>query len=489
MAMTAARSIELNFLRAKWQADQERQNEAQDKLDIYSDDFEEIIEDKLTRLFHPDSVKRLLYHVNQSQNILKRVINETSTVYKREAQRTLNIDSPKYEEIKELNNFDIKGKKINRYTNLLNETLIKVGFRGGRIVYDIITPNICTVVQNEADPTQADAIIYQVTRANTPGASDIRYHYWSKDGDYLIYDESFRIIGRIYDSWDESGQLQYPYIDPDTGGYLLPFVISHKEEPDSNFWDQDNGRDLYNAAIMTAIKMTLFDYYFRVGSFKQIYLIGDEADMPASQVLDPLTVLRASGEGAAIGVLDREIDMEQLKNAIVFQINSIINNYGISSDQWTLSVSELSGIALKIKNMPLLEIREDQLPFYRQYEKDLFKVTRVVNNAHVLNRSEEIPEKAEFNVDFAEITFPEDPIKELEHAKNQLKAGIISLGQFYMFFNPDIKDEKEAEKIIIKNLSKLQETRKKYPDLDELLSAIIGIGEKEEGAPAPEGGE
>lgn len=488
MVETAKQMIEKNFLKTKWEADQARQKEAQEKLDIYMDDFKDIIENKISDLFHPDNVKRLRYHVNQSLNILKRVINEISTIYKEEAQRTLNVENTRYDELKKLNNFDILGKKVNRYTNLLNETLVKVGFREGRVVYDIITPNICMVIQNEADPTKADAIIYMVTQANTRGSKKIRYHYWSLDGDYLIYDEVFRIVGRVYDSADESGQLPpYPYKDPDNpGSYILPFVVSHRQAPDSNFWDQDSGRDLYNAAVMTAIKMTLFDYYFKVGSFKQMYIIGDEAEMPGDQILDPLTVLRGSGEGAALGVLDREIAMKQLQDAIVFQLNSIINNYGISADQWTLSIAELSGIALRIRNMPLMEIRQDQLPFYRQFERDLFKVTRVVNNAHLVARTQVIPEKAEFSVDFAEITFPEDPIQALKHATDQLKAGLISLGQFYMIFNPDEKDEKEAETKIIENLSKIQAARKKYPDLDELLMAIVGL-EEPEGAPAAGG--
>ncbi|MCK4759653.1 MAG: hypothetical protein KAT69_06360 [Candidatus Aminicenantes bacterium] len=493
MAMTAKQAVEMNLLKTKWEADQARQKEAQEKLDIYMDDFKEIVERKISELFHPDTVKRLRYHVNQSQNILKRVINEISTIYKGEAQRALDPESVRYDEIKKLNNLDIIGKKVNRYTNLLNETLVKVGFRDGRIAYDIITPNICTVIQNEQDPTKADAIIYTVTQANTRGSTKIRYHYWSLDGDYLIFDESFRIVGKIYDSDDRTGELRpYPYIDPDTKRYILPFVISHKQAPDSAFWDQDSGRDLYNAAIMTAIKMTLFDYYFKVGSFKQIYLIGDESDMPGDQVLDPLTVLRGTGEGAAIGVLDREVNMKQLQEAIIFQLNSIINNYGISADQWTLSIAEMSGIALRIRNMPLMEIREDQIPFYRQFERDLFKVTRIVNNAHLVGKAQVIPEKAEFSVDFAEIVFPEDPIAALKHSTEQLKAGLISLGQFYMIFNPDEKDEKAAEKRIIDNLSKIQEARKKYPDLDQLLMAIVGIAEEEpggEGAPAAGGGE
>ena len=469
--------VEQNFLRAKWQADRDRQAEAQDKLDLYMDDFEEIIKVKMAELFHPKTVDRLLYHVNQSQNILKRVVNEISTLYKTETARTTDPESDRYQELMELLKVDVSMKKINRYTNLLNESLLKVGVRSGKLVYDIITPNICTVVQNEADPTQADAIIYMTTRVNTIGSSDIRYHYWSKDGDYLIYDESFQIVERIYDSYDESGELRYPYIDPDTGQYLLPFVIFHRQQPDSNFWDQDSGRDLYSATTATAIKMSLFDYYFKTGSFKQIYLIGDKAEMASKQILDPLTVLKGSGEGAEIGVLDREIDMEQLKNAIIFQINSIINNYGISADQYSLIVSEMSGRALKIRNRGLLEIRKEQLPIFKSSEEDLFNVTRVVNNHHFPN--DQIPEDAKFDIDFGELEIPEDPDEDLELQTKRLRSGLISPGQFYQHFNPDVKDVEEAEKAIADNLAALEKMRIKYPNLDEALDFILGPGAPE----------
>ena len=469
--------VEQNFLRAKWQADRDRQAEAQDKLDIYMDDFEEIVKAKMAELFHPKTVDRLLYHVNQSQNILKRVVNEISTLYKTETARKTDPESDRYQDLAESLNIDVSMKKINRYTNLLNESLLKVGVRNGKLVYDIITPNICTVIQNEADPTQADAIVYMTTRVNTVGSSEIRYHYWSKDGDYLIYDESFQIVGRIYDSYDESGLLRYPYIDPETGQYMLPFITFHRQQPDSNFWDQDSGRDLYNATVTTAIKMSLLDYYFKTGSFKQIYLIGDKADMPGKQVLDPLTVLRGSGEGAEIGVLDREINLEQLKNAIIFQINSIINNYGISADQYSLVVSEISGRALKIRNRGLLEIRKEQLPIFKASEQELFNVTRVVNNAHFPN--DQIPEDANFDIDFGELEIPEDPDEDLELQTKRLRSGLISPGQFYQHFNPDIKDVEEAEKLIAENLSALEKMRIKYPNLDEALDFILGPGAPE----------
>jgi hypothetical protein len=464
----AEQLIRREFLKAKWLADMERQEEAQAKLDLYHDDYEDIIRAKIKELFHPDNYSRLYYHVNQSQNILKRVINEISTVYKAPARRDFNGDE-RYQEIIDRARLDIKLKKINRYTNLLNETLLRISVRGGSIAYDIITPNIVTIIQNEIDPTKADAIIYRLTRNNTIGDDQIFYYYWDVLGNHYILDKDFRINSIIYDAMASQGDpAWYPYRDEE-GKPVLPFVIFHREEPEDSFWDQTSGRDLINATVMIGIKMTLFDYYFKVASFKQPYIIGDEISVPSKQILDPLTVFQAKGEGAQIGLLDMQINLDQLKDALIFQINSIINNYGISADQWSLSISEISGRALKIRNRALLEIRQEQIPYYRDYEKEIFEKTKIINNAHFPDK----PIKAEkFSVDFGEIEFPEDPEEELRLDAKRLKLGLISLGQFYQKYNPDV-DEKEGEKIIIENLNKLRKLREENPALDEALNYIM----------------
>ncbi len=205
--------VQREFLKAKWLADKERQDEAQNKLDLYHDDYEEIIRQKIKELFHKDNYERLYYHVNQSQNILKRVINEISTVYKTQPVREFGKDE-RYQEILNYSRLDMKLKKVNRYTNLLNETILKIGVRGGRIVYDVITPNIATIIQNEQDPTQADAIIYMVTRKNTVGDDSISYYYWDVYGNHYILDKDFRTSFVIYDEAAPQGSTEYyPYRD------------------------------------------------------------------------------------------------------------------------------------------------------------------------------------------------------------------------------------------------------------------------------------
>jgi hypothetical protein len=467
--------VERSLLEAKWNAERDRMTAALNKLDLYKDDYEDIVRAAMKAQFHPENYKRLLYHVNQSQNVLKRVINEISMIYKAPAQRGLftasgsELESERYTEIQAETKLARKMRKVNRYTNLLNETLIFVTVRGGKIAYDLLTPNLVTVIQSDDDPTRARAIVYRVDLVNTLGETEPRYYYWDEQGTHSILDKNFVERVPIYTPDN------YPYRTAE-GLPVMPFVTIHRNDPDGTFWDQDTGNDLYNSTVLLGVKMTQFDYYYKVASFKQLYVRSEE-DVPMGQILDPLTAFVVRGQDAEVGVLDIQANLNQLRDALVFQINSIVNNYGISADAWTLSVSEMSGRALKIKNRALLEAREEQTPTYLDAERDLFNITRIVNNAHFTDK---LPEAAEFGVDFGEIEFPEDPAVELAQKKEELKSGLLSLGAFYRHFNPDVEDEKEAEKSIIRNLEALATLRRQHPTLDEALNFIMA-GQDAEG--------
>ncbi|MHB8053688.1 MAG: hypothetical protein ACYDH3_00325, partial [Candidatus Aminicenantales bacterium] len=399
--------------------------------------------------------------------------------YKAEANRTLDVKSNRFEALKDEIDMDTRMKRVNRLANLTNEVLVRPGIRKGKIVWDIITPDICTVIQDENDPTEITAACWRRTLANTMGSSLIEYEYMDDLGYWGILDNNFRPMqeGWFYTPNDT------PYRDAD-GRPVMMLVPIHRQSPECDFWDGDSGRDLYNAAVMLGIKMTLCDYYFKNASFKQIYTIGSNVELADKQRLDPLTMIKVfvdpqtQGE---VGVLDLQNRIDLLLGALTYQVNSVINNYGISADMWTMSIAEMSGRALKIKNRALLEQRQEQLPVYRKAEAELFRRTRILNNAHArFYRWEKIPDQAEFSVDFGEIEWPDDPIEEMDILTRKLKSGIISLARFYQHFNPDVKDEKLAEKAITENLNNLKALRDANPTLDEALDFVLK-GDKQGG--------
>lgn len=465
----AAKAVEDSIIRARWLAEEARLDEAADRLALYQDDYESIIRATMSKLFCKENYDRLFFHVNGSQNILKRVVNEISMVYKTDAKRTLDVDSDRYETIKSEIEIDGRMRRVNRLTNLLNDTIIKIAVRDGAIAYDILTPDICTVIQNQDDPTKISAVSWMRSWLDTVSNRLIyEYEYIDDLGWWAVLDSNFRAKQIIYDP------DTYPYRDA-TGRPVMPLVCVHRQQPETRFWDPDSGRDLYNAAVMLGVKMTMFDYLFKATSFKQIYIVGGH--VPDKQVMDAVTVLHAQGDPNTtvdIGTLDLQTNVANIVQALTFQLNSVINNYGISADMWTLSISEMSGRALKIKNRALLEQRAEQVPTYRKAEQELFEKTRLINNTHAgFFGWEKIPENAKLKVDFAEVEFPEDPNYEIALEATRLNSGLVSLGRFYQEFNPDITDEAEAEKVILGNLNKLKDLKAENPSLDSMLNQIL----------------
>ena len=463
-------AVRENLIINKWRADAARQEEAESRYNLYSDDYEDIIIEALKKLFCKTTFDRLYYHVNGSQNMVKRVINQISTVYKVAAQRTLDKPSDRYDQLQGEVGLDSRMKKVNRLTNLLNEMIGVVAIRDGKMVLDIVSPANCMVIQDEDNPTKMNGLCYMRTLVNTPDSTLVEYPYWDIDGNYRILDEDMKPKSILYTPAD------YPYRDKQ-GQFVLPAVAFHRQHPEDNFWDQDSGRDLYSAGVAMGVKMTLFDYLFKVGTVKQIYIVGENINIPDKQIHDQLSLLTAtsSAQGnAQIGVLDMQMNFEQLVTALTFQLNSVINNYGISADMWSLSISEMSGRALKIRNSALLESRQEQQETYRTGEAALFDVMRIVNNTHAGYFGwKKIPEDAQFAVDFGEIDFPEDPLMEMAIEKERLHLGINSPGKFYMRFNPDVTDEKEAERLWMENINKTQAMRDANPSFDEMLNSIM----------------
>ena len=99
----------------------------------------------------------------------------------------------RYEQIKSDANLALKWKKVNRYTNLMNETLIKIGVRDGKIVYDIIIPSNCGVLTSDEDPTIPWVVWYQTATYNAQGIPQIEYYYYDLEGNAVILDDRLRV--------------------------------------------------------------------------------------------------------------------------------------------------------------------------------------------------------------------------------------------------------------------------------------------------------
>ena len=78
-----------SFLKAKAREEENRKTKAGIRLAIYHDDWEDVLTARMKALFCEENWVRLRLSRNTSQNILKKVVNEVSSLYKREPARKL----------------------------------------------------------------------------------------------------------------------------------------------------------------------------------------------------------------------------------------------------------------------------------------------------------------------------------------------------------------------------------------------------------------
>jgi hypothetical protein len=444
----AEQVVRESLKRAKDIAEQSRKDAMKNRLKIYRDDWRQLLDDELAREFTKENYKGLLLTLDYSQNILKKVINEISLVYKRPPERMFEPMVEMYEEILSRLNLDVFMKKINKYMNLLNDVLIYVpwDYEAEDIAkLKIITPDCCSVVQNEDDPETIDALWYDIDWYDSPTkVKEKWYVFWSKEKHFY-----FSEAGEVKAPAEDNQDMVNPYGE-------LPFVIIHRDQIDGQFWNDTGGNDLINGCLWNGKKKTLKNYYFKHASFKQPYAIGAKMKMPPEVRSDPSTIWQLEGSGE-IGTLDLTAAFNEFDKTMLKDVNDFLSTYNLSVDMFAISPAEASGRALKIRNQGLIDLREDQIEVFRIAEQDLFKIITMVHNFHTTGKK--INNKAKLETDFPEPEMYTDPMEKLRKDKAEMEGGIISPGTFYMRYNPDCKNEEDGEEKLRENLKKVADIK------------------------------
>ncbi len=453
----AAATVLRSYLEAKAREEQSRKTKANDRLAIYHDDWDDILESILRSQFIDQNYKKIKLLKNTTQNILKKVVDDVSIVYKVAPTRNYN-DNETIAHIYEYLQIDEFMADVNRYATLLNDVLIRVGWDDElkQITLDLQTPANTSIIQRDNYPQHASAVYYDIEYADDQFKTGKVNVFWS-DFEHFLF--------------DEKGNVRPPAEDNPNmiNGYgKLPFVFIHVRPLPGMFWNPTGGQDLVNGTTITGMKRTLKDYLMKFQSFKQLWFrVADKADVSPEIASDPASAFRLTGENAEVGILDLTAPFNEMEQSLQSDINSFLATYGLSIDMFAASGEEASGRALNIKNRGLREIREKQLPIFRRVESQLFEMIRLVWNTW--NPKAQIPE-IEFKIDFAELETYIEPMEKRKQAQDDVKNGIISPGKYYMMFNPDVTNEEEAEKRMSENLLKYKNMKNQGFSFDNFFN-------------------
>lgn len=425
-----------------------------DAIKIKNDDWTDLIQNELGRGFSKRARRRLDPLIATDINILKTVSTETALVYKKPPTRKVVSDGQtesdqRFAEVEKESNINQVMKTVNQYTSFLNHVLIKCVYRKGKIEYDIILPDAFEIFTHEDDWKEIVAIRYYVGNNFTQGiggntTATFRHGYvWTKydcEIDNVVYTG-----GMVYElspgmTISEYGVEVNPYKD-ENGDPLLPFVLTYEEWPVECLLNFTRNSDLVTASIQTAIMMTLIAEMFKFGSFKQMKLTGPlNTEFPGEVAGGYATMWKIlSQDGTAdIGVIDSEAAIDKFMDFVIRRIQLTLAQRGIPPSAFTLTGTPQSGYAMRLDRQALLDRRQDKVEYYRQFERELFDITRQVNNVH---HPVKINENAVFSVDFDDLSFQTTKDEDNRDWSFRISNNVSTPIDVIRDSNPDLSEE------------------------------------------------
>jgi len=449
----AERIVTESFQRAKEKAERVRQEEAAARLEMLEDDWHDALMARVRKVYASEVVRKSVAgFLGVGHNVMKRIAQELSTVYKWGAARE--FDDPLQDEIARLAidelEMDATLEAANLYLNVLRDliivpTVIDPGTPRARGKLEILTPDRLSVIQHPEDPTTPVAFSYQIARNNT-----------LRDRNGLPATRVLRMYAdeEEWALWDEATS-RWVWRRPHNLG-RLPGVILHADKRRDSFFNGTPFRDAVDETLMVNLLMLMMMHLQKYQSEIQPTFDGLPKDVLIGQEVGGHTIWTGQGTW---GTLDLQASVEQYLAHINARIGFIAVQYGLAADAYKLEGTFDSGFKFRMKRLPLLEARSKQIKIWRRAEKDLWPlVAETLRANHPLYRR--LDPAATFSINFSEDPLLEDPLIRTRVYAEQIDLNLMSHVDALMAEDPDL-DRAQA----IAKMTRIQEERLLYAKL------------------------
>lgn len=433
----AQKIVEASFAMARRQAEHERKCDAERRLDMLEDDWDDELSAYIARLYEPEMFEELKPHISTEHNLFKRIAVDQSQVYKWGALRELGTQSEtdKYDILAEETELDETLEQANLYLNALRDLIIMpiVG-DDGRMFIELLTPDRITVIQRMDRPTEISAFWFTRYCADT-----------QNDWLSLVYQRSPLNVEKVlvdathYRVFDKNNKLQ---TEVEHGLGRLPAVIVHAEKRTRSFFSPTPFGDVYKTNKTVGWLLTALSYLQKMQAELQPTYKGDLDDVAEGTALGASKVLGGKGDW---GTLNLQANPDYYLKHINERIKLLAQNYGLSADAYTLGGNPTSGFAFRMQRQPLLEARRKQIKKWRRVENELY-----VLMAQVSQRFHPIVKLApdeQFSVNFNEAEFTESPEVENRIDDENVKARRASRIDVIMRRDPDLTRPQAEKKL------------------------------------------
>lgn len=381
------------------------------RLDLYFGDHETYLDETLEVLFSDPSVM-LKAHIN----IVRKIIDQLAMTYKQPPTREIKgaeKDQEIYAEMVEQCKLDVKLRQASRYTKLLNNCMLKVVWRGGKMDLDVLTGNVLDVLCGDTPE-----ILEQVLITDYPTSGlleDLEFSWWTAD---------------TWKRVDHQGAT----IESQSNPYKrLPFASIFDRPPASDYW-LEGREDLFSLQLAINVKLTDLLHLIQMQSFGVGYITNSSGG--GTLKVDPGTLLDLP-EGAELGFASQQGKINDCVNALERLIKWATVSQGLSAASVSTDLTDrMSGTAKAMDQLELVELRIEDKTNFNTLEKELFDVMRTVWNYH--NPRKKISAGATLAVNFSDPRPEADPYQLAQADDLRLAQGLVSPVDLLMRDDPDL---------------------------------------------------
>ena len=369
-------------------------------LDFY---YHRNVDKHIEQWFSPSTLEQVPVF---PQKIVPRFARARNMIYKNAPKRMINGDVK--EDYRDMaHHLDSKAREYNELSWLTGSMAFRSKFWNDRLEYDLIPFFKRYFIEGDSEPF---GVSYEVGRDHK---NNRIFVFWSEDregvpGKHFKYDQAGRVTQVSEDGLNPYGILPVTFMDYST-----------------------SANDVIRAAVQIGIANTEIALATRF-AFGQPVATGIEEATHMKLGIDRVLLMPPD---SSFSFVSSPANLGQMMEVVKgFANQTAINNH--LRIKWDESGDAPSGAALRIMEMENLESRISDIPKWRDWERERYQVDREIIRVHT---GKDMGEN--YQIDFAEVEFPQSPKEEREHLEWMMAKGLMDRTDLIRHFNPDISDE------------------------------------------------
>lgn len=468
-----------------------RKLRAWERFLIYTEAYEPLIARAIWGTHNDqDTRAEISRFIDLSINIALDITNEVAVVWKHPAIRRATDNDEANDAFLELVDecrFDAVAKSWNRQAWYLGPIIAVPVMRGGRITHDTLLPHFYDVIQDPEDPWGNPlAAAWDVYR---PNARVFAPQGEQPEAVAIVLDgDSFRYYGKdrkepVHQERHSLGRFP---------GATLRFDQTHA----TDWWGCDRHQRLTDATVSVGVIQSALGFVRKSQNKKLLTILGDLTGFPKKQKLDPELPVKGhtdSPEQISVEALDFDTDPKNFIAHAVWIMNTVARSYGADlSFGGEATGANSMGADVRFSFEAQTELRNEQIPFARDFERDLWVKTIAVAKANNWRLADKLPDPEEVQEKF-QVSYPQlsrtfaSPADEIAYRQYELQHGKITYGDLLITDMPGATADERHDKImdnikkqgeVIEELTKRDQSRAGMPGDPTLKTPAQQFGAK-----------